>query len=274
VLARWHPELAAFTRLIGADHRGTLVAENNLAETLSRMGELAEARARHEHVLAARTRELGLADPDTLVSLSNVAHTIYEQGDVASARALLDQAVVLLTRVVGPEHPSTLTTMAGLAVASWKAGDLETARTLPSARLRRARAHTRPGPPGHGTVPRGPREDVGRVGRRRARARAVRARLPVPPSRARCCRVKDRLGGVRTDQRAGPPRCARRRTPRPRWRACRSGCGGRRSPGSPGWGRRRDRGTPACGRGRHGDASRGVVPAVLAWRAHGPRSSS
>jgi len=65
--------LDACRRLLGEEHRATLVAMSNLAETFSSQGNLAGARKMQEQVLDASRRLLGEEHPDTLMTMNNLA---------------------------------------------------------------------------------------------------------------------------------------------------------------------------------------------------------
>ncbi|WP_061300048.1 tetratricopeptide repeat protein [Herbidospora cretacea] len=54
-------------------HPETLTTENNLAITLLRLGEFAEARVLLEHAVKARSRLLGSDHPDTLEARDSLA---------------------------------------------------------------------------------------------------------------------------------------------------------------------------------------------------------
>ncbi len=72
--------LAAFERLLGAEHPDTLISKDNLASTLYAQGDLTAARRLQEEVLAARERVLGEEHPDTLASNDNLASTVRALG--------------------------------------------------------------------------------------------------------------------------------------------------------------------------------------------------
>ena len=122
--------LDARRRLLGPEHPDTLGSMNNLAMTLSALGNLTGARALHQQVLDAARRLLGPEHPDTLTSMSNLAATLYALGDLAGARELLQQVLDARRRLLGPEHPDTLTSMSNLAEALRALGDLAGAREL------------------------------------------------------------------------------------------------------------------------------------------------
>ena len=60
-------------RIIGADHRDTLVTRSNLATSLARNGEVEEATELNTKLLGARERVLGLNHPETLSTRNELA---------------------------------------------------------------------------------------------------------------------------------------------------------------------------------------------------------
>ena len=99
--------LAAFRRLLGEEHPGTLTSKGNLATTLSAQGDLAGARELQEEVLAASRRLLGEEHPETLTSKNNLATTLSAQGDLAGARELQEEvlaAFAAAARRGAPRH--------------------------------------------------------------------------------------------------------------------------------------------------------------------------
>jgi DnaJ-domain-containing protein 1 len=65
--------LEARRRLQGEEHRDTLAAKNNLAQTRYTQGDLVGARTLQEQVLSASRRLLGEEHPDTLTAKANLA---------------------------------------------------------------------------------------------------------------------------------------------------------------------------------------------------------
>src|SRR4051794_2538722 len=59
--------------LLGEQHPDTLVAMNNLAQTLEAQGDLARARQLQEQVVAASRELLGEQHPSTLTAMNNLA---------------------------------------------------------------------------------------------------------------------------------------------------------------------------------------------------------
>lgn len=116
--------------MLGPEHPGTLLSANNLAETLSALGDLAGARRTHESVFETRQRLLGPEHPDTLNSASNLAETLRAQGDLAGARGIQESVLETFQRVLGPEHSHTLISASNLASTLHDQGDLAGARRI------------------------------------------------------------------------------------------------------------------------------------------------
>jgi hypothetical protein len=103
------------TRVLGEENQDTLVAMNNLAETLAKLGDGEGQRRIHERVLEVKTRLLGEAHPSTLMTTSNLALTLCLMKEVAEGRRLMERAVQTCTRELGASHLTTLETMSDLA---------------------------------------------------------------------------------------------------------------------------------------------------------------
>jgi tetratricopeptide (TPR) repeat protein len=118
------------TRELGEEHPDTLIAMDNLAETLRLQGDLAGARRLHEKVAEAMPRILGEEHPETLGSMNNLAATLWAQGDLAGARRLQEQVLEARIRLLGEADPRTLTSMCNLAEILRAQGDLAGSRLL------------------------------------------------------------------------------------------------------------------------------------------------
>ena len=114
----------------GDSHLDTLRSMGNLASTLSKQGDLGEARELQERVLEGCRRVSGEEHPDTLTSMNNLAVTLRAQGDLRGARELQEQVLETRRRVSGEEHPDTLASMNNLAVTLHAQGELRGAREL------------------------------------------------------------------------------------------------------------------------------------------------
>ncbi len=97
-----------FTELSGPDHRDTLQAEENLANTLSALGDHGTARRVLTEVYRARRAKDGLTDRYTLIALNNLVIAVGRCGDSGLALRLALGAAALWYRAVGPDAPETL----------------------------------------------------------------------------------------------------------------------------------------------------------------------
>jgi tetratricopeptide (TPR) repeat protein len=122
-------------RVLGEEHRDTLVAIGNLGLVLLDQGDLPGARRLHEVVLEVRMRVLGEEHPDTLTAMSNLASTLGSQGDLPGARLLEETVLDVSKRVHGDEHTTTLRAKNNLAGTLRSQGDLVGARRLEEAVL-------------------------------------------------------------------------------------------------------------------------------------------
>lgn len=115
---------------LGDDDTATLIAMNNLADTLHELGDLSAAKALQEKTLATARQKLGEDDPNTLISLSNFASTLLAMNDLPGALKLDEQVLATRSRDLGDEHPQTLLSMNSVAMTRWQMGDLPGARAL------------------------------------------------------------------------------------------------------------------------------------------------
>ncbi|MFE2584562.1 FxSxx-COOH system tetratricopeptide repeat protein, partial [Streptomyces sp. NPDC059378] len=122
--------LAAYTRLLGADHPETLSSRNNLAGAYESAGDPARAITLYEQNLADTVRILGADHPNTLNSRNNLASAYESAGDLDRAITLHEQNLPDTVRILGADHPNTLTARNNLAYAYQSAGDLDRAITL------------------------------------------------------------------------------------------------------------------------------------------------
>ena len=117
-------------RILGAEHRDTLMSMNNLASTFLSQGKHTEAAALHVQTLEILKRVLGAEHPGTLTSMNNLAGAYGAQGKHTEAGALHAQTLEISKRVLGAEHPSTLASMHNLAGAYHSQGKYAEAAAL------------------------------------------------------------------------------------------------------------------------------------------------
>ena len=95
------PLLADSERVLGADHRNTVGARENLALAYQDAGRTAEAITLHEQDLADFERLLGADHPDTLSTRNNLALAYQEAGRTAEAITLHERNLADRERVLG-----------------------------------------------------------------------------------------------------------------------------------------------------------------------------
>ena len=76
-------------KTLGAQHPGTALSLNNLAELYRVQGDYAAAEPLYKRALAIREKTLGAQHPSTATSLNNLALLYDSQGDYATAETSL-----------------------------------------------------------------------------------------------------------------------------------------------------------------------------------------
>jgi hypothetical protein len=99
---------AARKRMLGKEHRDTLVSMSKLAWYYGGLGDSGRAAEMEKQCWAARKRVLGEDHPDTLVSMSSLAVYNDRLGDSVRAAEMEEQCWAARKRVLGEEHPDTL----------------------------------------------------------------------------------------------------------------------------------------------------------------------
>lgn len=107
--------LALRRRLLGDEHRETLMSMNDLATVCSAQGRYDAAAELLEETVQLQRRALGPEHAHTLITTANLAGLRQRQGRLDEAAALFAEVLEPQRRVLGAEHPSTLTTMHNLA---------------------------------------------------------------------------------------------------------------------------------------------------------------
>jgi hypothetical protein len=133
--ALWRRVLVARERVLGPEHRDTLMTRHQLARRTGPAGDPATARDLFAALLPVREQVLGPEHPDTLKTRHQLARWTGEAGDAATARDLFAALLPVREQVLGPEHPDTVTTRHQLARWTGEAGDPATARDLFAALL-------------------------------------------------------------------------------------------------------------------------------------------
>ncbi|PZT73479.1 MULTISPECIES: serine/threonine-protein kinase [unclassified Streptomyces] len=127
-------------RLLGPDHGETLIARQQMAYALGRLGRHAEAHELHSAVLASRERASGPDHPDTLRCRHNLAFSLSRLGRLEDSYRMAHDVAGARARVLGPDHPDTLVTLYEVGYALGRLGRwteaLTTYRQVAEARTR------------------------------------------------------------------------------------------------------------------------------------------
>ena len=107
--------LAAFQRLVGADHENTLMVALNLGSTLRNQGKNSEAEAVLRDTLPRMQRVLGPEHEHTLRTARALAECLQDQQKYDEAEPLLRDTLAIQQRVHGDGHLDTLETCRNLA---------------------------------------------------------------------------------------------------------------------------------------------------------------
>ena len=118
------------SRILGPEHRDTLITLHNRAQEERHLGRYAEAARRFESVLARRTAALGAGDPHTLSTLSALAGTVADAGDLPRARELAERVVAETRAVLGETDPQTLRRIRDLDGILARLGDAQQDRDV------------------------------------------------------------------------------------------------------------------------------------------------
>ena len=113
--------LAAQTRTLGTDDRGTLVTECHLTGPPTRCSHWASTQ-KQRHLAARGTLEklrriLGPGHGHTLIMSGNLANTLSGQGKHAEAAETHREDLAATTRLLGAEHEETLISATNLALS-------------------------------------------------------------------------------------------------------------------------------------------------------------
>lgn len=124
----------------GDQSDNTLVAMNNLAESLRLLGELDEARELYKKQVAIYSDLSGPDNSATLTAMINLAAVLRQSNDLSGARVMEEQVVESRSRTLGETHPDTLSAANSLASTLKAMGDLDAARNLQSDVLHMSKA--------------------------------------------------------------------------------------------------------------------------------------
>ena len=115
---------------LGENHRNTLSALNNLANSYFDLGDYSKACELHNILYNARKEILGENHSDTLFALNNLAGSYAYLGDYSKAFELQSTVYNARKKVSGENHPDTLTALHNLAITYSDLGDYNKAYEL------------------------------------------------------------------------------------------------------------------------------------------------
>ena len=99
--------LAIQERVLGPDHRDTLMCRMYLAYELETQGRDPDAEKEYRAVLAIRERTLGPGHADVLESCLYLAASLEKQGKLPEALGYLQRVETGRQKAFGPEHPDS-----------------------------------------------------------------------------------------------------------------------------------------------------------------------
>jgi tetratricopeptide (TPR) repeat protein len=104
-------------RLLGDEHRLTLLTAHDLARVIRDAGRWDEAQERFETVLATQREHLGEEDADTVTTRSRLAGVLRLRSEFTPAVHEFRSVLEVRERTLGPHHADTLSTRHSLALA-------------------------------------------------------------------------------------------------------------------------------------------------------------
>ena len=117
------------TRL-GPDHGDTLIAQNNIALVLAKLGNWRQAEVMMRETLAGNRRLLGIDHPRTVTTMTNLGLLCLDMGKQSEARTLLEQALELTRKADNRKSDNLATSLANLATAHMAAMEFAKAEPL------------------------------------------------------------------------------------------------------------------------------------------------
>ncbi|MBI5821220.1 MAG: tetratricopeptide repeat protein [Verrucomicrobia bacterium] len=106
----WRAYVDDSRRILGAEHRKTLICRCNAALALQCQGKLSEAVKEFREVLAIRQRKLGPEHQDTLSTRRYLYCIMMDQFQLAEAEKEIRDILAIQERTLGPDHPDPLST--------------------------------------------------------------------------------------------------------------------------------------------------------------------
>lgn len=138
--------IEACQRDLAADDAQSLWAQANLADTLTRLGDLDRARELQDAVLAVRERALPDDHLDLAWARAGLAWTLARLGDLPRAKELQEKVLQARENCLPQDHPGVLAARANLAATLLPLGNARRARDLQERILE---VLSRSLPPGH-----------------------------------------------------------------------------------------------------------------------------
>ncbi|MFF4920585.1 tetratricopeptide repeat protein [Kitasatospora sp. NPDC001261] len=126
----WGNLSAAGERFLGINHRDTLSARGNLAQSCWEAGRTDEAMSLQEQVLTDLQRHYDSHHPAVVLARNNLAATYSGAGRIEDAISLQEQVLTDLLFVLGTDHPYTLMAINNLAASYLDTGHIDNAVRL------------------------------------------------------------------------------------------------------------------------------------------------
>ena len=101
-------------RVLGEEHRNTLLSMSGLADIYLDLGRLDDAETLDRDALEVQRRVLGKEHPDTLGTMNGLADVYMSQGRYDEADRLFGETLHGMRRVLGDDHPDTASPIYGL----------------------------------------------------------------------------------------------------------------------------------------------------------------
>lgn len=115
---------------LGPDHGDTLIAQNNVALVLAKLGSWREAETLMREALAGNRRLLGPGHPRTVTTMTNLGLLCLDMGKQAEATTLLEDALALTRKADNSASDHLATSLSNLATAYMAAMDFAKAEPL------------------------------------------------------------------------------------------------------------------------------------------------
>lgn len=119
--------LAICRRVLGNEHRHTLVSINNMGRLLHSMGRTDEAMSHHREALDTRRRVLGAEHAETLTSMNDIGNVFQSMERLNEAMRYHREVLDARRRILGNEHLETLTSINNMGGLHYQMGQLDQA---------------------------------------------------------------------------------------------------------------------------------------------------